>query len=286
MSARTGSRPPTSRTSHSSSWLPMCARSHTSVLISGECWATRSASSTASVSRAVRARAAVRTSAMWARRRSASARPVAGWTAVAATVTAEPGGVAPAGTRWAVLVAGSVTVTLSRGAGRRAPGWCSRGTGRRNAGVRGSRQRPDGRVGGRAPGAGAARGGGEVGGRGGGAGVAGGQLEQVGGDGADLRIRQAVAGGPRPLPLDRPGQAGGLGDDPRSRQQRVEQMDRDGPVLAGLGVEVADLEMAAGADGREEGGQVVAQVVEIGAAADLVVQDPGEPVGEGRPRRG
>ena len=58
MSGRTGSRPPTSRTSHSSSWLPMCARSQTSGDISGECWRTRSASSTASVSAALRARAA------------------------------------------------------------------------------------------------------------------------------------------------------------------------------------------------------------------------------------
>ena len=48
VSGRIGSRPPTSRSSQSSSWLPMCARSQTSGDISRECWRTSSASSNAS----------------------------------------------------------------------------------------------------------------------------------------------------------------------------------------------------------------------------------------------
>ena len=73
MSWRTGSRPPTSRTSQSSSWLPTCARSQTSGDISGECWATRSASSTASVSAVLRARDAASRSATRVRRASGPA---------------------------------------------------------------------------------------------------------------------------------------------------------------------------------------------------------------------
>ncbi len=72
MSWRTGSRPPTSRTSHSSSWLPTCARSQTSGDISGECWRIRSPSSTASVSSAVRARVRASSAATRSRSRSVS----------------------------------------------------------------------------------------------------------------------------------------------------------------------------------------------------------------------
>ena len=56
------------------------------------------------------------------------------------------------------------------------------------------------------------------------------------------------------------------------------------PVVAGLGVEVADLEVAAGADGREHRAEVVVEVVgrgdrQLAAGSGL---DPGR---EGQPRR-
>ncbi len=77
ISGRIASRPPTVRSSHSSSWLPMCARSHTSGDISGECWAVRSGSSTQEVSSVVRSRAVAREAS--ARSRSASVSVSAVW---------------------------------------------------------------------------------------------------------------------------------------------------------------------------------------------------------------
>ncbi|CAM5655596.1 hypothetical protein STENM36S_00232 [Streptomyces tendae] len=71
ISGRIASCPATARSSHCSSWLPMCARSHTSGDISGDTWAVRSGPSTQLVSSVVRARAV--TSVVRARSRSFSA---------------------------------------------------------------------------------------------------------------------------------------------------------------------------------------------------------------------
>ncbi len=76
ISGRIASCPATARSSHCSSWLPMCARSHTSGDISGDTWAVRSGPSTQLVSSVVRSRAV--TSVVRARSRRDSAASAVG----------------------------------------------------------------------------------------------------------------------------------------------------------------------------------------------------------------
>ena len=193
MSWRTGSRPPTSRTSHSSSWLPMCARSQTSGDISVECCRTRSSSSTASVS----ARPALPDCGSAPRPRGRAAARASARTAGTMSCRAPP----------------------ARGRRRAAGRWSSDGELGVRRQVGSARPRTRGRP--RPP-------------------------PRCGPSGPPAR-----AGRREPPAAGRFGRLEHRVDQAGPRHQGADEQKGGAPLVAGLGVEVAHLEVAAGANGRE-----------------------------------
>jgi hypothetical protein len=99
---------------------------------------------------------------------------------------------------------------------------------------------------------------------------------------ATPRIGDTAPGGRHPATGGRRGPPFGLGDDRRVGEQGVENGDRREPFARWLRVEVADLQVAARADRREERAEVVGQVV-VGRRHRQGAVDP---VGERGLRRG